>query len=157
DANLQAAHAAAPWMTIWDDHEVENNYNAEVSQRGEDQETFLVRRAAAYQAYYEHMPLRRRSIPVGPDMQLYRRLDWGRLVRFQFLDGRQYRDHAPCTDRPRQRSAVEECMDRLDAKRSILGEKQERWLFSELASSEAQWNVLAQQFMMAEARRPDPE
>lgn len=156
DSNLQAAHAAAPWMTIWDDHEVENNYNSDVSQRGGDPEKFLVRRAAAYQAYYEHMPLRRRSIPVGPNMQLYRRLDWGRLVQFQFLDARQYRDHAPC-EQPRGRSTDASCTNRLDPSRSILGNEQERWLYAQLGASEAKWNVLAQQFMMAEARRPDPE
>jgi alkaline phosphatase D len=78
DEDLQAAHAAFPWIVTWDDHEVENNYADEVSQidsePDQDPEVFLRRRAAAYQAYYEHMPLRRTSVPQGPDMQLYRRL-----------------------------------------------------------------------------------
>lgn len=157
DRDLQAAHAAAPWMTIWDDHEVRNNYSGDQTPEGNDRATLLVRRAAAYQAYYEHMPLRRRSIPVGPDMQIYRSLDWGRLARFQLLDARQYRDFLPCPEQAKGGNAVPDCSDRLDPARSLLGAKQERWLFNELASSRAQWNVLTQQFMMAEARRPDPE
>jgi alkaline phosphatase D len=138
DADLQAAHAAAPWMMIWDDHEVINNYSND-RHRSMDEAALLRRRAAAYQAYYEHMPLRRRSIPVGPQMHIYRALDWGRLAQFQLLDCRQYRDEASHDGAP-----------------SMLGAAQERWLHEQLASSRAQWNVLAQQFMMAEARRPDP-
>ena len=157
DPDLQAAHAAAPWLTIWDDHEVQNNYNGDVSQAGGDSATFLVRRAAAYQAYYEHMPLRRRSIPVGPHMQLYRRVDWGRLARFQLLDARQYRDDMPCQDMAPNRKSIPDCTERRDPSRTLLGAKQERWLFQELAGSTARWNIIAQQFMMAEARRPDPE
>ncbi|MDY6948536.1 MAG: alkaline phosphatase D family protein [Pseudomonadota bacterium] len=156
DANLQAAHAAAPWMVMWDDHEVANNYNAEVSQSGRDAAAFLVRRAAAYQAYYEHMPLRRRSLPVGPDMQLYRSLAWGRLVRFQLLDGRQYRDDMACREPAPAGKTVADCAARQDPARSMLGMPQERWLMRDLAGSDARWNVVAQQFMMAEARRPDP-
>ncbi len=64
DPDLQAAHAAAPWIVTWDDHETENNYAAD----------FLERRANAYQAYYENMPLRPESMPQGPNMQLYRRI-----------------------------------------------------------------------------------
>lgn len=157
DPNLQAAHAVAPWLTIWDDHEVQNNYNGDQSQAGADTASFLVRRAAAYQAYYEHMPLRRRAVPVGPEMQLYRRFDWGRLASFQLLDGRQYRDHMPCEMPATERSSPRGCTDRNDPSRSILGVEQERWLFNELARSNARWNVLTQQFMMAEARRPDPQ
>jgi len=155
DRDLQAAHAAAPWLTIWDDHEVQNNYSAEESQAGRDSARFLVRRAAAYQAYYEHMPLRRRSIPVGPEMQIYRRFDWGRLARFQLVDCRQYRSAFPCAAETADRNRIPDCVERRDPARTMLGAGQERWLFSELASSPARWNVLTQQFMMAEARRPD--
>lgn len=73
DPALQAAHAAAPWFVTWDDHEVDNNYAADISQdAGVDREGFLLRRANAYKAYYEHMPLRIASLPQGPDMLLYR-------------------------------------------------------------------------------------
>ncbi|MGH3803912.1 MAG: alkaline phosphatase D family protein, partial [Pseudonocardiaceae bacterium] len=92
DPDLQAAHAAAPWLVIWDDHELEDNWADEVP--GNPQESpqpgFLARRAAALQAYYENMPLRRSSMPHGIDMQLYRRVQWGGLVTFHLLDTRQY-------------------------------------------------------------------
>jgi len=79
DAALQAMHAAAPWFVTWDDHEVDNNYagltpdDRPVNRRIQ----FAQRRANAYKAYYEHMPLRRSSLPNGPDMQLYRRQTFG--------------------------------------------------------------------------------
>src|SRR5215218_2372824 len=95
DADLQAAHAAFPWVVTWDDHEVENNYADEIpspSSQTPTTEEFLRRRAAAYQAYYEHMPLRRTSVPSGPDMLLYRRIAYGNLAEFNVLDTRQYRD-----------------------------------------------------------------
>ncbi len=76
DENLQAAHAAFPWVVTWDDHEVENNYADTIPEKGQSVEEFVKRRIAAYQAYYEHMPLRRSSMPHGSDMQLYRRFLW---------------------------------------------------------------------------------
>ena len=82
DPTLQAAHASFPWVVTWDDHEVENNYASEFPQDSTEKAGFLVRRAAAYQAYYEHQPLRKASIPKGPDMLLYRTLNAGRLARF---------------------------------------------------------------------------
>lgn len=73
DLDLQEAHAVAPWLVVWDDHEVDNNYADEVPEKPADQVGFRERRAAAYRAYYENMPLRRRSVPAGPDLDLYRR------------------------------------------------------------------------------------
>ena len=104
--HLQAAHAAFPWLVTWDDHEFDNNcagrdLGATRTSRRSD---FLKRRAAAYQAYYEHMPLRRASLPKGPDMQLYRRVPFGRLAEFFVLDTRQYRTDQPL--RRRQQAAV---------------------------------------------------
>lgn len=92
DANLKAAHAAFPWVVTWDDHEVENNYANVIPEKGQSVEAFIKRRAAAYQAYYEHMPLRRKSLPNGPDMQLYRNFSYGNLADINVLDTRQYRD-----------------------------------------------------------------
>lgn len=152
DKDLQAAHAAAPWLLIWDDHEVRNNYSGDLPANGKGGAEFLRRRAAAYQAYYEHMPLRRRAMPVGPSAQIYRTLDWGRLAQFQLIDCRQYRSFSPCGE-----TAAEACAARLDPAATMLGQAQEAWLMDQLGASKAQWNVLAQQFMMAEARRPDPK
>ena len=96
--NLRRAHAAFPWIVTWDDHDAENNYADEISENDDPPEVFLRRRANAYQAYYEHMPLRRSSVPRGPDMRLYRRLTYGDLAEFNVLDTRQYRSDQPCGD-----------------------------------------------------------
>ncbi len=105
DHDLLAMHAAVPWIVTWDDHEVENNY---AGPHPEDlkvsQEDFLKRRAQAYQAYYENMPLRRSTLPHGPDMPLYRRLPYGQLADFLVLDTRQYRTDQPCGDGRKQPS-----------------------------------------------------
>ena len=138
DPDLQAAHRAAPWVVTLDDHEVQNDWAADVGEHGSGGPAFLARRAAAFEAFYEHMPLRRASVPAGPDMQLYRRLDWGRLASFHVLDTRQYRSRLTCGS-PR----CERVRD--DPRRSITGAEQERWLLDGLASSPATWQVLAQQ------------
>ncbi|TXK40371.1 alkaline phosphatase [Nonomuraea sp. C10] len=99
DPDLRAAHAAAPWLVVWDDHEVDNNWAGEVPERPDrPQPDFLARREAAFRAYYENMPLRRDSIPRGVDMQLFRRVRWGRMATFHMLDTRQYRDDQGCGD-----------------------------------------------------------
>lgn len=96
DPDLQAAHAAFPWVVTWDDHEVDNDYAGKISENNDPEAAFLQRRAAAYQAYYEHLPLRRSSMPRGPDAEIYRSLPFGRLARFYILDTRQYRTDQPC-------------------------------------------------------------
>ncbi len=145
DTDLQAAHAAFPWLVTWDDHEVENNYADEISERAADVKTFLRRRAAAYQAYYEHMPLRHTSVPRGPDMRLYRRVAYGDLAEFNVLDTRQYRDDQAAGDGVKPPNPEQQ-----DPGRSLTGEAQERWLQAGLAASRARWNVLAQQVFFAQ-------
>lgn len=145
DPALQAAHAAAPWVVTWDDHEVENNYADGVPEEGSsppgDWET---RRANGYRAYYEHMPLRRSSVPSGSALRLYRRLAWGRLAELNVLDTRQYRSDQPCGD------GLKSCPERLDPEATMTGDEQERWLLAGLDASQARWNVLAQQTIFAE-------
>ena len=144
DPDLQAAHAAFPWVVTWDDHEVDNNYANLVSEEaGLPAELFRRRRAAAYQAYYEHMPLRRSSLPNGPDLQLYRAFAWGDLASFHVLDTRQYRTDQPCGD------GRGFCDEVFDPAATPLGETQERWLMDGLDGSTARWNVIPQQIMMA--------
>lgn len=145
DTNLQAVHAAFPWIVTWDDHEVENNYADEISENNDSPIDFLARRAAAYQAYYEHMPLRRSSLPNGPDMRLYRRFTFGDLAQFSVLDTRQYRTDQPCDD-----GLKPQCEAAFDPNATMTGRAQERWLLSGLRRSPARWNVLAQQTMFAE-------
>ncbi len=149
DPALQAMHAAVPWIVTWDDHEFDNNYaNAISEEAGIVKEAFLKRRANAYQAYYEHMPLRKASIPRGPDMKLYRNVAFGRLLEFDVLDTRQYRTDQPCGDK-----SGPLCEGAYDSKATMMGRKQERWLARQLRKSKAEWNVLAQQVMMAKIDR----
>jgi alkaline phosphatase D len=148
DPDLQLAHASFPWIVTWDDHEVANNYAGAIDQHNSPSDAFLARRAQAYQAYYEHMPLRRSSLPRGPNMQLYRRLTYGRLAEFAMLDTRQYRTDQPCGDGFKAR-----CAEALDPKATPTGPRQERWLLDGLVRSPARWNVIAQQVMMAEFSR----
>jgi alkaline phosphatase D len=136
DADLQAAHAVAPWLVIWDDHEVDNNWADEINEKPEDQAGFLARRAAAFQAYYENMPLRRSSAPAGIDLRLYRRAPWGRLVNFHMLDTRQYRDDQACGD------GYDDCPEADDPNRTITGDAQERWLINGFRQSNARWDVI---------------
>ena len=156
DADLQRAHAACPWLLTWDDHEFDSNYAATVSEeKGIDTDSFLARRVAAYQAYYEHMPLRAAQLPQGPNLQLYRKIDFGRLARFAVLDTRQYRSDQPCGDRTRTKPF---CPGVVNPEATLLGEIQKSWLFETLNSSRSHWNVLAQQVMMARVDRvPGPD
>jgi alkaline phosphatase D len=145
DANLQATHAAFPWIVVFDDHEVENNWAGVFDENGSAPELFLPRRAAAFQAYYEHMPLRATSLPRGPNIPLYRRLQFGDLAEFNMLDTRQFRDNQACDD-----GTDIDCTEALDPNRTITGREQERWLLKGLDHSRARWNVIGQQVFMAQ-------
>jgi alkaline phosphatase D len=146
DPDLQATHANFPFIVTWDDHEVENNYAGALDQNGSPAAEFLIRRAAAYQAYYEHMPLRRTSMPKGPDMQLYRRLTFGDLAQFNVLDTRQYR-----SDQAVEKGRLSHSDPRVsDPKRVFMGGQQADWLMTGLNKSTARWNILAQQIIMAQ-------
>lgn len=127
-------------MVTWDDHEVENNYAGGIPEKGQSAEAFIKRRAAAYQAYYEHMPLRLSSMPNGDGMQLYREFSYGSLASFLVLDSRQYRDDQANGDGSKPHTP-----ESLDPARTLLGKEQEQWVESNLSTSHAHWNVLAQQ------------
>jgi alkaline phosphatase D len=153
DPDLRAAHARAPWLVTWDDHDVSNNYAGAVSQHADPVDAFLARRAAAYQAYYEHLPLRLPQKPSGPNAQMYRRLGYGQVATFHVLDTRQYRSDQPCGDGRKPR-----CPDALDPATTMMGEAQERWLFDGLAASPARWNIIANQVPFAQVdENPGPD
>jgi alkaline phosphatase D len=154
DPHLQAMHAQCPWLVVWDDHEVDNNYAGEFSEKEDvTREQLLTRRANAYQAYYEHMPLRKAAIPYGPDMQLYRRVPYGRLIDFTMLDTRQYR-----SDQPNGDGFSPAIGAVLDPKTTMLGDTQERWLMNTLLQSSALWNAMGQQVIIARIDgEPGPE
>ncbi|MFE9768119.1 alkaline phosphatase D family protein [Streptomyces sp. NPDC005808] len=158
DPALQAAHAAFPWIVTWDDHEVENNYAGLVDEtddtgaRHQDPAAFARQRSAAYQAYYEHMPLRRRFVNGSSDYRLYRRFDFGDLLRLNVLDTRQYR-----TDQPAgfasDFGSVAAGLGNTDG--TLTAAAQEKWLRQGLRRSPARWNVVAQQVMMSQIRFPN--
>jgi len=138
DADLQAAHAAFPWVVTFDDHEVANNWASDDVDPDVPVERFLARRANAFQAYYEHMPVRQSQRPVGPDMRIHRRLTFGDLLDLYVLDTRQYRSDQVRQDR------------RADPTRTMLGDDQEGWLRQAVAGPTARWNVLAQQVFFSQ-------
>jgi alkaline phosphatase D len=153
DPHLQAAHALCPWIVTPDDHEVDNNYANLTSEHDDDVDWFRRRRAAAYQAYYEHMPFRRAQMPKGPDIQLYRSLNYGGLAQFFVLDTRQYRTDQPCGD-----GTKAPCPDVYSPMATLMGSTQEGWLFEGMSTSRAMWNVIPNQVMMAPAdRAPGPD
>lgn len=160
DPDLQSAHAAFAWISTWDDHEVENDYANDRSENVDHPEWFLARRAAAYKAYYEHMPLRREMLPFGPHARLYTRLAFGNLASFHVLDDRQYRSPQVCPRPGRGGSNtvdVADCTEIADASRTMLGATQEKWLEAGLGASKANWNILAQQTTMAQFdQKPGP-
>ena len=138
DPDLQAAHAKFPFAVIWDDHEVQNDYSGLAPEWGAPSPEFTARRAAAYQAYYEHMPIRadvaRRP---APGLQIYRQLRYGTLAEFSLLDDRQYRTDNPCGDGEALR-----CDEALTGSYTMLGRHQERWLARAFKQSSARWNIV---------------
>jgi alkaline phosphatase D len=160
DPDLQALHRAAACMVTWDDHEVQNDY---ANDRSEHRETrpkdFLVRRAAAYRAFYENMPLRRDALPKGPDMRLYRRLRFGDLAEFAVLDGRQYRSPEACppaTGLIGGHMIPPPCPERLDPRRTMLGGAQEQWLYQGFRNQSTRWNIMAQDLLVGAMAQPTP-
>lgn len=149
DPDLQAAHAAAPWVLTWDDHEVDNDYAGDISEQDDDPALFLQRRAAAMRAYYEHLPLPRSAVPFGAQIRLYQQRNFGPLLSLYALDGRQYRSPHACGGPGKRGSRrVGECMEVFAAERTMLGERQEAWIAARLESASAKWNLLAQGVML---------
>lgn len=152
DAHLQAAHALCPWLLTWDDHEVENNYAALTSGTDKTDDAFAQRRQAAYQAYWEHQPLRA-ARPTGDALEMYRSARFGTLAEFFVLDGRQFRTDQPCEDRII--APIPECPDIDDDSNDMLGSEQETWLLDGLAESECTWKILCNQTVMSPLRIGD--
>lgn len=150
DPDLQAAHASCPWFVTWDDHELANDYAGEISEHNDEPALFLGRRAAAYRAYYEHMPLPRTAAPFGPHMRVHADAAWGSLASLFTLDQRQYRSPQPCPEPGRSGGTrVEDCRELSEPTRTMLGQRQEQWLFARLAASRTRWNFMAQGTVMS--------
>ncbi|MCT9076789.1 alkaline phosphatase D family protein [Streptomyces fulvoviolaceus] len=141
DPDLAAMHANAPFVVTFDDHEIDNDFAGEIPQDPANQshDAFVARLTAGYQAYYEHMPVRAAAVPTGPHIQMYRRLNFGRLARLNVLDTRQFR-----SDQVTSQAAAQ------DPSLTMLGAEQKEWLLDGLKDSPARWNLIASQIMMAE-------
>lgn len=156
EPELQAMHAACPWLVTWDDHEVQNDYAGLVAgDSGPAVANFAGRRAAAYQAFYEHMPVRASALTQalaglasGAEFRLYAQQRFGRLANIVMLDDRQYRDAQVCNPGGKLGSSnvnPAACAVWDDPARTLLGAAQEQWLDRALAASGPGWTVLGQQ------------
>jgi alkaline phosphatase D len=179
DPLLQAAHAACPWLVTWDDHEVQNDYATDQSEGLTPQQDFLTQRAAAYQAFYEHMPLPASALARGlaglggsaasDGVRVTQRMQWGQLASFHLLDCRQFRDYQVCPRPNRGGSNMvlrSECVELKNSNRTLLGKAQEAWLAEGLAldakhgvpsSTIAQpmpWSIIAQSTLLAQIEAP---
>jgi alkaline phosphatase D len=158
DPDLQRLRAEVPALVTWDDHEVANDYGDQWSETFDDPATFLLQRAAAYQAFYENMPVRPSlSRPTGPSMRVYDRFTFGDLAEISMIDGRQYRSRQACYRPPDHGNghgeSIASCPELADPARSMIGLQQEAWLFDGLARSPALWNVIGQDVLMAHFHR----
>jgi alkaline phosphatase D len=154
DAALRAAHAAFPWVLTWDDHEVQNDYANLVEQPmdagalRESAAAFALHRAAAYQAYYEHQPIRATLRPGSPDLKIYRRFGFGSLATLNVLDTRQYRTPHPCG----QQDFGPASCGADNTTGTLTGAAQEAWLREGLRSSRTAWDIVAQQTLMTQVK-----
>lgn len=146
DLDLQAVHAAFPWVVTIDDHDVDNNWAGDIDGH-DDSAGFLDRRAAAFQALYENLPLRKTSRPSGPNMSWYRQVPYGNLANFFIVDTRQFRDDQPTCDVADRIDGY--CPGALDPELSLFGAEQRQWLVDGLANSSARWNIVAHQTRFA--------
>jgi len=153
DPDLQAARAACPWWVVWDDHEVENNYAGLEPSDPAARDGFATRRLAAYQAFWEHMPLRIPRPADGVDTIIYRTAAYGDLLDLVLLDGRQFRSDQACGDATL--SLEPACPEASDPTRTMLGSTQEQWTAEAFASSMSTWTALAQQTVLTDVRLPN--
>ncbi|MGV1681487.1 alkaline phosphatase D family protein [Sphingopyxis sp. NJF-3] len=163
DIDLQAARCSHAFLSSFDDHEIRNDWvsdrdNWKLGLDAEDPdapppEVFMLKKQAAMQAWYEHMPVRRALLPRGGMVALNRELRFGDLMSMQLLDTRQYRSDQPCGD-----GFKPACAQVFDKQAQVLGKAQEDWLARNLGEGGATWNAIAQQVtMMSLDRRRFPD
>ncbi len=161
DPDLQAMHTACPWLLAWDDHEVQNDYSGtSAGNTGPEVASFSARRAAAYQAYYENMPLRSSvltqalgGLTGGAEMRIYGSVAFGDLATFHLLDDRQYRDPQACSPGARPGGGPvnpADCPVWNDPQRTLLGAVQEKWLDQTFDQSRSRWNIVGQQTLFGQ-------
>lgn len=161
DKDLQAAHAVCPWVFIWDDHEVANDYQGDVGKvmQGFTAADFPSRKKNAYQAFFENLPLRRRSmLDAANRMRIYGQVNYGNLVEFNLLDTRQYRARAACASEGRYEAQMvsrNTCAELQDANRTILGTAQERFFSDNMMRGTTKWSVLVQPTLFGTLNQKD--
>lgn len=157
DPDLRAAHAAHPWLLTWDDHEVENDYAGSASRDEPDPDAFLHIRAAAYKAYFEHLPVSPRMAPRGASMPIHAHHGWGRLADLWTLDNRQYRSPQACGEPGAAGGRLlNDCAELEVPARTMFGAAQERWIAGELTARQGAWRLLAQSTQIAPSRIDAP-
>lgn len=142
DPDLRAAHARAAFICSFDDHEVDDNWAGDWGKDGGATAAFAARKAAALQAWYEHMPVRRALRP-GSGARYFRRFEFGSLLRMHVLDTRSYRSNQLCETRGDDLI----CEQRDDPARTMLGAEQEAWLGRGMEQGPG-WHFIAQQVLM---------
>lgn len=147
DPDLAAAHARFPFVATWDDHEVANNYMGDTRPDGADAAVVERQKAAAYRAWWEHMPTRL-DPPAGPALAVYRDFDIGDLARFYLLDERQDAAVPPCRDTSTAGLDFGDCAE-VEADRTRLGAEQEAWFTEAIGSSAATWNLVGNPVVLA--------
>jgi len=157
DTDLQSLHAAAPFIAVWDDHEVANDtWKDGAENHNEGEGDFTERKLAALQAYFEWLPVRPAS--EDDELTIYRSFDFGDLVSLHMLDTRiigrdEQLDYADYTSQSGF-DAVGFTADVSSSSRSLLGQTQMNWLQTQLAVSTATWQVLGQQVLMGRMLLP---
>ncbi|MFT4941386.1 MAG: alkaline phosphatase D [Paraglaciecola sp.] len=159
DKGLQALHAAAPFIAVWDDHEVCNDtYKDGAENHNEGEGDFFTRRTAAIQAYYEWLPIRP---PYGEQKpEIYRSFDFGNLLSLHMLDTRvigrdkQLSYEAYRDTKSKQIDIQRFVHDLNQPQRTLLGKEQKSWLQKAVSQSSSQWQLLGQQVLMAKMHIP---
>ncbi len=157
DTDLQALHAAAPFIAVWDDHEVANDtWTDGAENHNEGEGDFNERKLAALQAYFEWLPLRPAS--EDDELTIYRSFDFGDLVSLHMLDtriiGRDEQLNYTNYYTPAGFDAAAFAADVSSSTRTLLGQAQMNWLQSQIAVSSSTWQVLGQQVLMGRMMLP---
>lgn len=155
DPDLQACHAAHPWLVIPDDHEVRNDFDGLHDPNGLTEAQMHDVRSWAYQAWFEHLPVSPTRAPVGPDAHLHARYPWGRLADLWLLDVRQHKSAPPCEGSLHsvwRDRLLWRCDEASAASRTMLGMTQEAWLAQGLKASAAPWKLVGQGTQIAPGR-----
>lgn len=152
DALLKGAHQVKPFICVWDDHELANDsYKSGAANHTEgDEGTFADRRAAAFQAYHEWLPIR-----TGLDVaNIYRNFKFGELVSMNMMDTRHIARDASLTFGELLAPGADAAALIADPDRRLIGEEQLNWLMQEWANSSTTWEVLGQQVLMGRTLIP---